>query len=60
LAWPPALARASRPATTRAGPAVAAPAPTLAAAGPFSMNHYMGKVAQVHARLRGWQAAPSP
>jgi lipoprotein NlpI len=33
---------------------------TLAAAGPFSMNHYMGKVAQVHARLRGWQAAPRP
>jgi len=33
---------------------------TLAAAGPFAMNHYMGKVAQVHARLRGWQAEPTP
>jgi len=33
---------------------------TLAAAGPFAMNHYMGKVAQVHARLRGWQAEPAP
>ena len=26
----------------------------LQAAGPFSMDHYMGRVAQVHARLRGW------
>jgi lipoprotein NlpI len=26
----------------------------LQAAGPFSMDHYMGLVAQVHARLRGW------
>jgi hypothetical protein len=29
----------------------------LLAAGPFSMNHYMGKVAQVHAALRGWKPA---
>jgi len=26
----------------------------LAAAGPYSMNHYMGRVANVHARVRGW------
>lgn len=25
------------------------------AAGPFRMDHYMGKVAVVHARLRGWE-----
>jgi len=25
------------------------------AAGPFSMEHYMGRVAQMHAALRGWQ-----
>lgn len=29
----------------------------LLAAGPFAMNHYMGKVAQVHATLRGWKPA---
>lgn len=27
----------------------------LQAAGPFRMDHYMGKVAVVHARLRGWE-----
>lgn len=32
----------------------------LLAAGPFSMNHYMGKVAQVHAQLRGWKPAAAP
>lgn len=32
----------------------------LLAAGPFSMNHYMGKVAQVHATLRGWMPAERP
>lgn len=26
----------------------------LQAAGPFSMDHYMGKVARVHAEVRGW------
>lgn len=26
----------------------------LQAAGPFSMDHYMGKVARVHAQVRGW------
>lgn len=26
----------------------------MQAAGPFSMNHFMGKVAVVHCRLRGW------
>ena len=26
----------------------------LAAAGPYSMDHYMGRVANVHARVRGW------
>ena len=29
------------------------------AAGPFRMDHYMGKVAVVHARLRGWADAPA-
>lgn len=29
----------------------------MQAAGPFRMEHYMGKVAVVHARLRGWDAA---
>lgn len=28
------------------------------AAGPFRMDHYMGKVAVMHARLRGWPVAP--
>jgi lipoprotein NlpI len=35
----------------------------LQAAGPFRMNHYMGKVAVMHAKLRGWsaaEAAPAP
>ncbi len=26
----------------------------LRAAGPYSMDHYMGRVAKVHARVRGW------
>ena len=26
----------------------------LQAVGPYSMNHYMGRVANVHARIRGW------
>jgi lipoprotein NlpI len=26
----------------------------LQAAGPYSMDHYMGRVAHVHARVRGW------
>lgn len=30
----------------------------LLAAGPFSMNHFMGRVAQLHVRLRGWQPSP--
>lgn len=29
----------------------------MRAAGPFRMEHYMGKVAVVHARLRGWEKA---
>jgi len=29
------------------------------AAGPFRMDHYMGRVAVVHARLRGWPADES-
>ena len=32
----------------------------LLAAGPFSMDHFMGKVAQVHVRLRGWAPAAKP
>jgi lipoprotein NlpI len=33
----------------------------LQAAGPFRMDHYMGKVAVMHAKLRGWSAAdPAP
>jgi len=27
----------------------------LKAAGEFKMDHYMGRVAQVHVKLRGWQ-----
>jgi lipoprotein NlpI len=27
------------------------------AAGPFKMDHYMGKVAVIHAKLRGWEKA---
>ena len=30
----------------------------LEAAGPFAMDHYMGRVAQLHCRLRGWSAKP--
>lgn len=30
------------------------------AAGPFSMGHFMGKVAAMHCRLRGWQDGPGP
>ena len=26
----------------------------LLAAGPYSMDHYMGRVARVHAQIRGW------
>ena len=26
----------------------------LTAAGAYSMDHYMGRVANVHARVRGW------
>jgi lipoprotein NlpI len=29
----------------------------LKAAGPFAMDHYMGRVAKLHARLRGWGPA---
>ena len=32
----------------------------LEAAGPFSMKHFMGQVAQVHCQLRGWQPIPVP
>ena len=30
----------------------------LEAAGPFAMDHYMGRVAQLHCRLRGWSSKP--
>lgn len=29
------------------------------AAGPFAMDHYMGRVAVMHARLRGWDDGPA-
>jgi lipoprotein NlpI len=32
----------------------------LLAADTYSMDHYMGKVAQVHCRLRGWTPAAAP
>lgn len=32
----------------------------LLAAGPFAMDHYMGKVAVLHCRLRGWRDEPAP
>ena len=31
----------------------------LEAAGPFVMNHYMGRVAQLHCQLRDWSAKPN-
>ena len=30
----------------------------LEAAGPFAMDHYMGRVAQLHCQLRGWSVTP--
>jgi hypothetical protein len=30
------------------------------AAGPFRMDHYMGKVAVMHAKLRGWPVEEPP
>ena len=30
------------------------------AAGPFRMDHYMGKVAVMHAKLRGWPVHEPP
>ena len=39
------------------GDAMKAKKHILLAAGPFSMEHYMGRVAQVHAKLRGWDEA---
>lgn len=30
------------------------------AAGPFRMNHYLDKVAVMHAKLRGWPVQESP
>ena len=42
------------------GDADAAKRHMLLAAGPFSMDHYMGKVAQVHVRIRGWEPAAKP
>ena len=41
------------------GDAAAARRHIEAAAGPFRMDHYMGRVATVHARLRGW-STPEP
>lgn len=32
----------------------------LLAAGPFAMDHYMGRVAVLHCRLRGWHNEPAP
>lgn len=37
-----------------AGDAEKARAHMIQAAGPFRMDHFMGKVAVVHAKLRGW------
>jgi len=31
----------------------------LEAAGPFAMDHFMGRVAQLHCQLRGWSAEPN-
>ena len=42
------------------GDADAAKRHMLLAAGPCSMDHYMGKVAQVHVRIRGWEPAAKP
>lgn len=43
-----------------AGDAVKAREHITQAAGPFRMEHYMGKVAVVHARLRGWPVEEPP
>ena len=43
-----------------AGDAARAREHVALAAGRFHMDHYMGEVAVVHARLRGWQAAAEP
>ena len=43
-----------------AGDAVKAREHITQAAGPFRMGHYMGRVAVVHARLRGWPVAEPP
>jgi lipoprotein NlpI len=32
----------------------------LLAAGPFSMDHFMGRVAGVHAKVRGWPLDEKP
>jgi lipoprotein NlpI len=43
-----------------AGDAVKAREHLTQAAGPFRMEHYMGKVAVMHAKLRGWPVEESP
>ena len=42
------------------GDAVKAREHILQAAGPFRMDHYMGKVAVMHAKLRGWPVEAGP
>jgi lipoprotein NlpI len=43
-----------------AGDAAAAQRHITAAAGTYRMDHYMGRVAGVHARLRGWRVPEAP
>jgi len=43
-----------------AGDAAAAQRHITAAAGTYRMDHYMGRVAGVHARLRGWPVPEAP
>lgn len=42
-----------------AGDAAAAKDHLLKAAGPFGMDHYMGRVAKLHVLLRGWKLPPN-
>ena len=42
-----------------AGDTAAAKDHLLKAAGPYSMDHYMGRVAKLHVLLRGWKSLPN-
>jgi len=56
--WGPTLAEVPLTWLFSTGAADKAKHHMLEAADPFSMEHFMGQVWQVHCKLRGWQAAP--